>query len=180
MDITKLPYLYSLVSHCSEFIGQLPVEFSFTEKVKQTVKFLDENNFEWGIPMMDKNNARANSSFARANLEYYQNKFQDAIIHYLESISCAPKNSEIFAQAYAKCAQICFKMERYVDCLKNIELAEQHGLTYSNDSLKTKCLDLLSQSENLDVKFGATPKLSYRQNKILPSFAYCLEYVPGN
>lgn len=120
---------------------------------------------------------------------YYTNASEAALygfglrtLQYLcECIKCSPIDSLYAGFVYVKCAEICADHHMFEDCLRNMNLAKNFEIIPSSGMLRI-CQQKYDRRYHLLRNSYQSPKeqlkMSYRQNKNMPSFVYCLEYVP--
>lgn len=163
-----------------QYVENLPHHLTFTQKVKRTIKQYDETNLfkSKAFNPNVRDLVKSKAALDQASLDLLKNELEKAMLNCNMSICLAPQNSSILAMAYAKRAEICLKMNEFEDCLKNIDLAEKYGFKHLNDSIKPNCIEMQQKYKKPETKVCSNLKLSFRQHKTLPSFAYCLEYVP--
>lgn len=114
------------------------------------------------------------------NFRYKEGKFFEALENYNKSLTVAPLKSRDVSLAYANRSAVYLTVKEYDLCIKNIQLAREHG--YPKDMLQTlvnreeKCRKLMESCKpNPDDNPWNFFKLSYPANEKIPFIANCLE-----
>uniref|UniRef100_A0A453Z0Z9 SET and MYND domain-containing protein 4 n=1 Tax=Anopheles gambiae TaxID=7165 RepID=A0A453Z0Z9_ANOGA len=132
-----------------------------------------------------KDNTKAAQLRSEGNKMFHPNvkRYIEAIKLYNESIAFSEKGSTERALAYANRSNICLKMQRFEECLKNIRLARESN--YSGEKLNQREKEVknaLAKARNKNAsssKFSPDvveePELSYPAKENAPQVANCLE-----
>ena len=131
---------------------------------------------------VNKSNEKAKEFQGLGNKCFENKKWMDALIYYNKSISFG-SSKQILCLIYANRSAVYFEIQRYKECLENIELARKNGYPKNKmDKLnkrEEKCKELMIQ-ENLE-KIQITEKsseifqLSYPASKTIPWIVDCVE-----
>jgi len=124
---------------------------------------------------IDKSDKVANKHRESGNSHYSQKEWLKALIAYNKSITCA-NSKNVICLGYANRSAVFLEIQRYEDCLKNIEWARENK--YPNKLKLTerekKCKELMEKAvkhEDPNDFF----KLSYPANEKIPWIADCLK-----
>lgn len=125
---------------------------------------------------MPKTNVIADKYRTDGNKLYGQHKWLDALCKYNKSLCYAELGSESMSIAYANRANCFFRLNKFDECLVDIELAKKSNyperLMSKLDQRKAACLVEQSKTVKLNAK---VPKLSYPPKVTIPHMADCLE-----
>lgn len=170
-----------LLDKCLAFQKDLPTNLPLLRKTKLMIEFMDTHNLysTTDLKPYRKDMSTSEISLTKATEKFNENNFLEAFKFCCQSIVEAPIDSETLAKAYAKCAEICLKFNELEDCMRNIDLAVQHGFVYENDSVRSECIKMQEEAKKKRKTVCPNMKMSFRCNKNLPSLAFCLEYVPN-
>lgn len=124
-----------------------------------------------------KNNQNAVKHLENGDKLYNNKNYYESLINYNKSVCSSEINSFVAAKAYARRSAVYFVIKSYDKCLKNIQLARDHG--YPKDNIEVlnkrqeKCIKKLNkvQPKVTDNLF----KLSHEANEKNPSIAACLQ-----
>ncbi|XP_061516279.1 SET and MYND domain-containing protein 4-like [Anopheles gambiae] len=162
---------------------------------KETIEFLVPKILDWirnnsvreqlNLRNDVKDNTKAAQLRSEGNKMFHPNvkRYIEAIKLYNESIAFSEKGSTERALAYANRSNICLKMQRFEECLKNIRLARESN--YSGEKLNQREKEVknaLAKARNKNAsssKFSPDvveePELSYPAKENAPQVANCLE-----
>lgn len=122
-----------------------------------------------------KDNKRSTDYRNLGNADFNKEKYYEAMINYNKSLCFAKNGSINQALAYANRSAIYSQIGEYERCLKNIQLAKDHGYPDQQlaklDERKKNCLQKMKTQRKSVNEF----ELSHDPNEKIPFIAACLQ-----
>ena len=130
---------------------------------------------------VNKSNEKAKEYQGLGNKSFENKKWIESLIFYNKSLSFSSRN--ISCLIYANRSAVYFEIQRYQECLENIDLARNNGYPKNKiDKLnerETKCKEMMIQEDfkkiQLNEKSSEIFKLSYPAKKKVPWIVDCIE-----
>ena len=134
---------------------------------------------KWMSEHTNKNAAKSTERRMRGNLEFKAKHWEEAMEMYNQSLRYAAVGSENISLAYANRSLCFFQLQKYDQCLADIELAKKANypvrLMHKLQEREAVCLKLLSDESTKKPKVPTKPVLSFDAHEKFPCLANVLE-----
>lgn len=128
---------------------------------------------------LNKSDAVAQEKCTIGNSLYGNDKFSDAMEMYNESLCFAEPKSTHISLAYANRSSCFLKLKKYNECLKDIQLAIEHGypvdLMPKLEERKSECLKCI-ETDGDGQTSAFVPKLSFEPDEKYPYLANVVSF----